>query len=52
MRTETDDIVFEITGNSDRIEQFVALMLPLGPVEVARTGIAAITRGPDARHVC
>jgi Small subunit of acetolactate synthase. len=25
----------------------VALMLPLGLVEVARTGIAAIARGPE-----
>ncbi|HTT49009.1 MAG TPA: acetolactate synthase small subunit [Pseudolabrys sp.] len=43
----TESFVFEITGNSDKIEQFVALMLPLGLVEVARTGIAAIARGPD-----
>ena len=42
----TESFVFEITGASDKIEQFVALMLPLGLVEVARTGIAAITRGP------
>ena len=34
-------------GKSDKIEQFVALMLPLGLVEVSRTGIAAIARGPD-----
>ena len=43
----TESFVFEITGNSDKIEQFVALMLPLGLVEVARTGIAAIVRGPE-----
>jgi acetolactate synthase I/III small subunit len=43
----TESFVFEITGASDKIEQFVALMLPLGLVEVARTGIAAIVRGPD-----
>ena len=42
----TESFVFEITGASDKIEQFVALMLPLGLVEVARTGIAAIVRGP------
>jgi acetolactate synthase-1/3 small subunit len=40
--------VFEITGKSDKIEQFIALMLPLGLVEVSRTGIAAIMRGPEA----
>ncbi len=46
----TESFVFEITGASDKIEQFVALMLPLGLAEVARTGIAAITRGPEAMH--
>ncbi|MBV9262287.1 MAG: acetolactate synthase small subunit [Pseudolabrys sp.] len=44
----TGSFVFEITGKSDKIEQFIALMLPLGLVEVARTGIAAIVRGPEA----
>ena len=43
----TESFVFEITGKSDKIEQFVELMLPLGLVEVARTGIAAIMRGPE-----
>src|SRR6188474_833882 len=43
----TESFVFEITGASDNIEQFIALMLPLGLVEVARTGIAAIMRGPE-----
>ena len=43
----TESFVFEITGKSDKIEQFVALMLPLGLVEVSRTGIAAIMRGPE-----
>ncbi len=43
----TESFVFEITGASDKIEQFITLMLPLGLVEVARTGIAAIMRGPE-----
>ncbi|MGB6349908.1 MAG: acetolactate synthase small subunit [Pseudolabrys sp.] len=43
----TESFVFEITGASDKIEQFIALMLPLGLIEVARTGIAAIMRGPE-----
>ena len=43
----TESFVFEITGATDKIEQFISLMLPLGLVEVARTGIAAIMRGPD-----
>ena len=43
----TESFVFEITGATDKIEQFIALMLPLGRIEVARTGIAAIMRGPE-----
>ena len=44
----TESFVFEITGKSDKIEQFVELMLPLGLVEVSRTGVVAIGRGPEA----
>src|SRR5438067_5521907 len=43
----TESFVFEITGASEKIETFVGLMLPLGLVEVSRTGIVAIGRGPD-----
>jgi acetolactate synthase-1/3 small subunit len=42
-----ESFVFEITGKSDEIERFIAQMLPLGLVEVSRTGIAAIARGPE-----
>jgi acetolactate synthase-1/3 small subunit len=40
-----DHFVFEVTGRTSKIEQFVAIMAPLGLVEVCRTGIAAISRG-------
>ena len=43
----TESFVFEITGKSDKIDQVVELMLPLGLVEVSRTGIVAISRGPE-----
>ncbi len=43
-----ESFVFEITGKSDKIDQFVELMLPLGLVEVSRTGIVAIQRGPES----
>jgi acetolactate synthase I/III small subunit len=43
----TESFVFEITGGSEKIDQFVVLMLPLGLVEVSRTGIVAIARGPE-----
>jgi acetolactate synthase I/III small subunit len=42
-----DSFVFEITGRSSKVEQFIALMAPLGLVEVVRTGLAAIGRGPQ-----
>ena len=42
-----ESFVFEITGASDKINQFVNLMVPLGLVEVSRTGVAAISRGPE-----
>ena len=42
-----EHFVFEITGRQSKIEQFVALMQPLGLVEVCRTGVAAIGRGPE-----
>jgi len=43
----TESFVFEITGNSAKINQFIDLMRPLGLVEVSRTGVAAIGRGPE-----
>src|SRR5438309_8129547 len=43
-----ESFIFEITGASEKIEQFIALMLPLGLVEVSRTGVVAISRGPEA----
>ena len=44
----TESFVFEITGSSRKIDEFVELMRPVGLVEVSRTGIAAISRGPEA----
>ena len=43
-----ESFVFELTGASDKIDAFIALMRPLGLVEVSRTGAAAIGRGADA----
>jgi len=37
--------VFEMTGAPDKIDAFADLMRPLGLVEVARTGVAALSRG-------
>jgi acetolactate synthase-1/3 small subunit len=43
-----ESFVFEITGKTEKIDQFVELMRPLGLVEVSRTGIVAISRGREA----
>ena len=43
-----DSFVFEITGSSDKIQAFIALMQPLGLADVSRTGVVAISRGPHA----
>jgi acetolactate synthase-1/3 small subunit len=40
--------VFEITGAPSKIDNFLDLMRPLGLVDVSRTGVAAISRGPEA----
>jgi acetolactate synthase-1/3 small subunit len=37
--------VFELTGPSDKIDAFADLMRPLGLAEIARTGVAALSRG-------
>jgi len=41
-----ESFVFEITGATEKIDAFIALMRPLGLAEVSRTGAAAIARGP------
>ena len=40
-----ESFVFEITGAPEKIDAFAELMRPLGLVEVARTGVAAVSRG-------
>ena len=40
-----DSFVFEITGNSSKVAAFINLMQSLGDVEIARTGVSAISRG-------
>ncbi|WP_442755264.1 acetolactate synthase small subunit [Methylocystis sp. JAN1] len=43
----TESFIFELTGKPDKIDEFVDLMRPIGLIEVSRTGVAAISRGPD-----
>ncbi len=43
--------VIEITGKTRKVDQFITLMQPLGLIEVVRTGVAAISRGPHAMKI-
>ena len=45
--TTNESFIFEVTGASQKIDQFVELMRPLGLVEVSRTGVLSIQRGKD-----
>ncbi|UVO52559.1 acetolactate synthase small subunit [Sphingomonas sp. SUN019] len=44
----TSSFVFEVTGGIEKIDKFVELMGEVGLIEVARTGIVAISRGKEA----
>jgi acetolactate synthase-1/3 small subunit len=43
-----ESFVFEMTGSTDKLNAFIGLMQPLGLVDVSRTGVVAIARGPEA----
>jgi acetolactate synthase-1/3 small subunit len=45
--TTAQSFVFELTGAPEKLDSFEDLMRPLGLVEVSRTGVLSITRGPD-----
>lgn len=40
-----ESFVFEITGTPDKVDAFADLMRPLGLGRIARTGVAALSRG-------
>ncbi len=42
----SQSFVFEMTGSTDKLNAFISLMLPLGLIDVSRTGVVAISRGP------
>jgi acetolactate synthase-1/3 small subunit len=44
----TGSFVFELTGSSAKVNTFIDLMREVGLVEVARTGVVAISRGREA----
>ena len=41
----TESFVFEMTGSTEKLNAFINLMVPLGLVDVSRTGVVAISRG-------
>ncbi len=40
-----ESFVFEVTGSTEKVNAFINLMKELGIVEIARTGVAAMSRG-------
>jgi acetolactate synthase-1/3 small subunit len=46
--TTLESFIFELTGASEKIDAFCELMRPLGLVEVSRTGVLSIHRGPES----
>jgi len=43
-----ESFVFEIIGDTGKLNAFIELMQPLGLVDVSRTGVVAIARGVEA----
>ena len=43
----TDSLIIEITGNQSKIEAFIKLLDGYEILEIARTGIAGLSRGAD-----
>lgn len=46
--TTTQSFVFEISGSTQKVDQFIELMREVGLVEVARGGVVALSRGATA----
>ena len=46
-----NSFVFELTGKTRKVDQFINLMQPLGLIEVVRTGVTAINRGPESMKI-
>ncbi len=45
--TTHESFIFELTGATAKIDKFEVLMRPLGLVEISRTGVLSIRRGPE-----
>lgn len=42
-----ESFVFELTGELEKVDEFIKLMRPLGLIEICRTGVAAMSRGKN-----
>ena len=40
-----EHLIFEVTGDSGKVDAFIRLMEPIGLTEISRTGIVALNRG-------
>ncbi len=45
--TTTESFVFEVSGSTSKVDQFITLMHEVGLVEVARGGVVALSRGAN-----
>ncbi|MCZ6604032.1 MAG: acetolactate synthase small subunit [Alphaproteobacteria bacterium] len=45
--TTIESFVFSMTGETEKVDSFIELMKSLGEVEVARSGVVAISRGAE-----
>lgn len=43
-----ESFVFETTGTSEKINEFIDMMRPVGLIEICRTGVVAVSRGKEA----
>ena len=46
-----DSLMVEITGTPDKIDAFLNLMSTFGIIEIARTGMTALSRGPKSINI-
>lgn len=45
----SESVIVEVTGSSEKVDNFIDLMRPFGIKELARSGAVALVRGDDAR---
>jgi acetolactate synthase-1/3 small subunit len=43
-----DSLLIEITGSEEKIEGFIEVLKPFGIIEMVRSGVIAMGRGPDS----